>query len=215
MEVAVERFEPVYLQIGEVKQTEYGKRWFEARLDALDRFNATLKDVVKLAYKEAWKWPLIQRKLDAEGMPQNISSGISQYGMSHLIDHINGKTSFTMPAAVAMALGSAAPTSTTTGVWGSTETTTYTGYARQAIAGAGFNAATAATPSVATNASTITFGNCTAGTATFLGFLLTDNATINTGNALWYGTLTSVTISTTQTPPTVAAAALSLSMTGT
>jgi hypothetical protein len=213
--VAVEKFEPVYLQVGEVKQTEYGKRWFEARLDALDRFNATLKDVVKLAYKELWEWPLVQRRLENEGLPQAISSGISQYGMSHLIDHINGKTSFTMPATVAMALGTAAPTSTTTGIWGTAETTTYTGYARQTLAGAVFNAATAATPSVSTNASTITFGTCTASTATFLGFLLTDNATINTGNALWYGTLASVTISTTQTPPTVAAAALSLSMTGT
>lgn len=213
----VEKFEPVYLQVGETKLTEHGKRWFDTRLAALDKFNATLKDVVTLAYREMWKWPSVMRKLEAEGAPVAITSGVSQYGMSHLIDHINGKTSFTMPAAVAMALGTAAPTSTTTGVWGSTETTNYTGYGRLTLTPASqLNAATAATPSVATNSATLTFAACTGGSPTaLLGFLITDNATINTGNALWWGGLTSVTISTTQTPPTIASAALSLSMTGT
>lgn len=212
MELAVERFEPVYLEIGECKITEYGKRHFDGVLDALDRFNSTIKDVAKVALKELWSWPRIQRQLDAEGLPQAISSGISQSQMAALINASTKNATYTAPAAFVMALVSAAPTSTTTGVIGATETTNYTGYARTAVT---MGAASAATPSVATNTGTVTFPNCTASTVTYLGFVLTDNATINTGNALWYGTLTSVTISTTQTPPTVAAGALSLSMTGT
>ncbi len=105
----------------------------------------------------------------------------------------------------------AAPTSTTTGVIGANEAS-YTGYARTAST---MGAASAATPSVATNSATITFPNCTGGTSTLLGFINADSATANAGNALWYGTLTSTVISTTQTPPTIAAGALSLSMTGT
>ena len=208
----VEQFEPIYLEIGEIKITEYGKGWLDRWMDGMDRFNTTIKDVAKVAMKEIWEWPSIQYKLDAEGVPQMISSGISQYAMAKLIDHLNGKTSFTMPTTVAMALMTAAPTSTTTGVLSPNEAT-YTGYGRQTIVGAGFNAASAATPSVSTNAGAITFGNCTAGTSTLLGFILADNATVNTGNSLWYGTLTSVTISTTQTPPTVGTGVMNLSMT--
>ena len=36
--------------------------------------------------------------------------------MAKIIDHVNGKTTFTLPAADAMALATTAPTSTTTGV---------------------------------------------------------------------------------------------------
>jgi hypothetical protein len=212
----VEKFEPVYLEIGECKITEYGKGWLNRWMDGMDRFNNTIKDVAKVALKEIWDWPKIQRQLDAEGVPQMISSGISQYAMAKLIDHLNGKTPFTMPATVAMALATAAPTSTTTGATVAEPTVgAYTGYGRQTIINTGFNAASTATPSVATNSGAITFGNCTAGTgATLLGFILADSATIAAGNSLWYGTLTSVTISTTQTPPTVGSGVMNLSMTG-
>jgi hypothetical protein len=212
-QLAVEQFEPVYLEIGECRPTEYGKRWLNDWCTGLARHNQTITDVAKIALLEMRDWRWIQRKLDAEGVPQMISSGISQYAMPALINHINGKTAFTMPATVSLALATTAPTSTTTGA--SLVEATYTGYGRQTIAAAGFNAATSATPSVATNASTITFGNCTGGTSTLLGFILADSATVSAGNALWYGTLASTVISTTQTPPVVNAASLSLSMTGT
>jgi hypothetical protein len=207
---------------GPMLPTEYGKRWLERIWTDLDRHSNTIRDVAKLAEcerteagweSEAQRWAALEQLLTDEGVPTAISSGVSQYGMAKLIDHLNGKTAFTMPVTVAMALLTAAPTSTTTGATG--VEATYTGYGRQTIAGAGWNAATAATPSVGTNASTITFGNCTAGTSTLLGFTLDDSATVSAGNALWYGTLTSTVISTTQTPPTVAAGALSTSMTGT
>lgn len=210
---------------GPLKPTEYGKRWMNRVWTDLQHHSNTLRDVARLGDPNALLdvaalgdeqvklWAAMEEALREEGVPTNITSGISQYGMSHLIDHINGKTSFTMPATVAMALGTAAPTSTTTGA--TLTEAAYTGYARQTLAGSAFNAATAATPSVATNNGSITFGNCTAGTSTLLGFILADSATVAAGNALWYGTLASTVISTTQTPPTVASTAMSLSLTGT
>jgi hypothetical protein len=207
------QIEPVFLQVETCGLTEYGKSWIDNQWNAIAKFEGVLKDVHALAEYARGQWSEIEAVLEREGVPVAITSGISQYGMAKLIDHINGKTSFTMPTTVAMALATAAPTSTSTGA--TITEAAYTGYGRQTIAGAGFNAATAATPSVATNASTITFGNCTAGTSTLLGFILADSATTGAGNSLWYGTLTSVTISTTQTPPTVAASAMSLSLNGT
>lgn len=203
-------------------QTEYGKRWVERIWTDLDRHTNTIFDIGKLAKaeleeggweSEAERWEALEQLLRAEGVPTAISSGVSQYGMSHIIDHLTGKTSFTMPATVAMALTTAAPSSTSTGA--SITEANYTGYAEVAIAAAGFNAASAATPSVATNNGAITFGNDTSGTNTLAGFVLKDSSTIGSGNCLWYGTLASVTISTTQTPPTIASGVLSLSMTGT
>ena len=211
---------------GPMKPTEYGKQWLDRVWTDLDKHAAVIRDVaymydptlrpgaIKLRQEEEVEfWAAMEEALREEGVPTNITSGVSQYGMSHLIDHINGKTSFTMPTTVALALATAAPTSTTTGA--TLTEASYTGYAEVAIAAAGWNAATAATPSVGTNASTITFGNCTAGTSTLAGFMLKDSSTVGSGNALWYGTLTSVTISTTQTPPTIAASSLSVQMTGT
>lgn len=212
-ELSTEQFEPVYLQPeGPARLTEHGKRWLTDRLAMFDRFRDVLRDVAALAEVEAKRWQVMQDTLIREGVPTAITSGISQYAMPKLLDHIDGKTSFTMPTTVALALATAAPTSTTTGA--TLTEAAYTGYAEQTIAGSGFNAATAATPSVQTNNGAITFGACTAGTSTLLGFMLKDSATIGAGNALWYGTLTSTVISTTQTPPTVASTALSLSMNG-
>lgn len=176
----------VLLPEGPARITEHGKRW-------LDR-------VLTLAAKS-----------ENPPMMGGITSGVSQYGMSHLIDHINGKTSFTLVTPVFMALATAAPTSTTTGT--TITEAAYTGYARVSLAAGAFNAATAATPSIATNNGAITFGACTAGTSTLLGFMIVDASSV--GNSLWYGTLASTVISTTQTPPTIATTVLNLSATGT
>jgi hypothetical protein len=144
MTVPAERFEPVFLTIETCQISEYGKRWREERMEGCAKFGATILDVLKLARDELWKWPLVHRQLELEGVPVAVS-GISQYAMPKLIDHLNGKTSFTMPVTVAMALDTAAPTSTSTGA--SQAETTYTGYGRQTLAGAAFVAATGATPS--------------------------------------------------------------------
>lgn len=206
------RSEPVYLEVAECRITEHGKRWLDNWMGYLARFRSTIADIADLALAELWKWPKILAKLDEEGVLQAaISSGISQGQMQSLINASTKNATYTAPAAFVMALMNAAPNSTTTGALAATEAT-YTGYGRTA---ATMGAASAATPSVATNSSTITFPNCTGTGVTLLGFIMGDNITTNAGNALWYGTLPSTVISTTQTPPTVAAGALSLSMTGT
>jgi hypothetical protein len=197
---------------GPAQPTEYGKGWLDRWADLQQRFNATIRDIGRLALKELWDWDRIQGLLDAEGVLQAaISSGVSQGQMQALINATTKNATYTAPAAFAMALMINAPTSTTTGVLGANEAT-YTNYTRTA---ATMGAASAATPSVATNTSTITFPNCGATGATLLGFIMADSLTTNAGNAIWYGTLTSTVISSTQTPPTIAAGALSLSMTGT
>lgn len=212
--MTVEEFEPVYLEVqGPARLTEYGKQWLDDRVAAVEKHWSVLKDVCKLAAHEATRWVDITEALKAEGVPVAITSGMSQVTMAKSLDNSTGKTSFTLPGTVALALATTAPTSTTTGV--TVVEATYTGYGRQTIAGGGWNAATAATPSVATNNGAITFAACTASTSTLLGFLVADNATTSLGNALWYGTLASTVISTTQTPATIASAAMSLSMTGT
>lgn len=135
-------------------------------------------------------------------------SGFSQYAESHIIDHANGKTSWTMPTHSYLALCTTVPTSTSTG--STIVEATYTGYARAAVDG-NWTAATAATPSVGVNTATITFAACTGSTSTLLGFGLCDALT--TGNLIWWGSLSSTVISVTQTPATVAASALSVSLT--
>ena len=200
---------------GPMLPTEYGKKWMDDTWTAIERDRGVILDIAKLAEYEAEMWDEIDRILREEthhrlGSLTGIANGLSQYVMHLLVDHVNGKTSFTMPVAVAMALDTANPASTATGA--SQAETVYTGYGRQALAGAAFVAATTATPSVSTNASTITFANCTGTGSTLLGFTLDDSATTGAGNVLWFGGLTSTVISTTQTPPTVAASALSLSL---
>jgi hypothetical protein len=208
--LAVKRFEPVYLELGTPKLTEYGKGWLERRAAAFEMFHSTLKDVLKLAVVELWDWEKTLDRLQLEGCPVAISSGLSQYQAPLLINATTKEATYTAPAAFYCALATAAPTSTTTG---STITeAAYTGYARVSSASV-MGAASAATPSVATNSGgAITFGACTGGTSTLLGFMFLDAS--SAGNGIYYGTLTSVTISTTNTPPTVASSALSLSWNG-
>jgi hypothetical protein len=130
--------------------TEYGKRFLGRRREQVDQHWAVIHDVLKLAHAEHRRWPAIEAALRIEGVPTAISSGLSGYAMLKLIDHVNGKTSFTMPAAVAMAMGTAAPTVSTTGVWGTTETTNYTNYGRLTVTTTNWVAAAGTNPAVAT-----------------------------------------------------------------
>ena len=144
---------------------------------------------------------------DMVGMPAIAGgSGFSQYAAAKIIDHANGKTSWTMPAGCFIALTTVVPTSTSTG--SSITEASYTGYARFSQA-ANWTAATAATPSVGVNTATISFAACTGGTSTLIGFALCDALTV--GNVIFWGTLTSTVISVTQTPATIAATVLQTS----
>lgn len=130
----------------------------------------------------------------------------SDYLENKILDHCLGKTAFTMPATVAMALCTAVPTDASTGA--TITEATYTGYARKTIAGTDLNAAASGT---STNANAITFAACTAGASTIIGFAICDSATTGAGNVLYWGTVTSKVIDTSNTPPTVAVGALSVS----
>lgn len=141
------------------------------------------------------------------------SGTLSGYAQTHVMDHANGKTSWTMPAAVALALTTVTPDSSKTGA--TITEANYTGYGRQAIAAAGWNAATAGgagAASTTSNNGAITFAACTAGSSTIIGWALCDSATLAAGNMLWWGSATSTVISTTQTPATIANGGLTQSL---
>lgn len=127
----------------------------------------------------------------------------SDYLENKDLDHNLGKTSFTMPASVYLALCTVAPTDSSTG---STITeATYTGYARKQVLAASLNAASGGS---STNSADIVFADCTAGSSTIVGWSLCDASTA--GNSLYWGTVTSKTIDTSDTPATVKASALTI-----
>lgn len=80
---------------------------------------------------------------------------------------------------------------------------TYTGYARKSAANTDFNAAASGTR---TNLNALTFAACTGGTSNIVGLARTTAATL--GRIIRFASVTSTTISVTQTPATVAAGAL-------
>jgi hypothetical protein len=135
-----------------------------------------------------------------------MAGSLSDYAENKLLDHLMGKTSFTMPSTVYAALCTVAITDNLTG---STITeANYTGYARKQIAAADLNASSGG---VMTNANAITFAACTAGSSTIIGIAICDASTA--GNMLCYSDVTSHVIDTSNTPATIDAAALSLTLT--
>lgn len=130
----------------------------------------------------------------------------SDYLENKILDHALGKTAFTMPTTVAMALTTVTPTDAMTGA--TITEATYTGYARKVIAASDLNAAASGTT---TNANAITFAACTAGSSTIIGFAICDSSTTGAGNVLYWGTTTSKVIDTSNTPATVAVGGLSVS----
>ena len=119
---------------------------------------------------------------------------LSDYAELKLLDHVVGKTAFTMPATPFIELVSVDVTDSMTG---STITpVSYAGYARLAVAGTVWNAAASGSTS---NATDITFGECTGGTDTAIGWALCDAA--SNGNVIVHGELTvDLAISTGVTP---------------
>lgn len=134
-----------------------------------------------------------------------MAGGKSNYASNKVLDHLDGKTSFTMPATVGLALCTTAPTATSTGA--TIVEPTYTGYAEKKLEAAVFNASAS---QKVTSASVIEFAACTAGSGVILGWVLKDSTTVGAGNCLLWGACPSTTISTTATPPTVNSGALEL-----
>lgn len=108
-----------------------------------------------------------------------MAGSLSNYAENKVIDHVLGKTSFTMPTAY-LALYTAAPTD----AGGGTEVTGGS-YARQAIASA-FGAASSGSSA---NTSQIAFTQASASWGTVVAFGILDASTA--GNLLWWGDLTS------------------------
>lgn len=105
----------------------------------------------------------------------------ADYLENKIVDHVVGKTSFTMPTCY-LALCSALPTDASTG---STITeVVYTTYARKVTAGADWNASSGGANS---NATELQFAACTAGSATARAFAGVDALTV--GNLLFWSPL--------------------------
>lgn len=117
-----------------------------------------------------------------------------------VLEHIVGKTSYTMPSGLLLALTTAAVVETDTGL--TITRAAYTGYADKSVAGSDWG--TAAAGQIA-NTNAITFAACTAGTSTVIGFALLSAAG---GDVIIFGTLASLVVSATQTPVNFAVGAL-------
>lgn len=135
-----------------------------------------------------------------------VLAGFSNAVELKVLEDIVGKTSYTVTAPTYLALTTVAVGETDTA--GTLTEATYTGYARKSVAAADWNSASAG---AITTANVLTFANCTAGTSTIIGWAVVSSSA-GAGDVIMFGTCTSTVISTTQTPPTVAAGALSLAL---
>lgn len=148
-------------------------------------------------------WAKATRELVGGLPPIAGGASFSDYLENKVLDHVLGKTSFTMPSTVALALLTVTPTDASTGA--TVTEAGYTGYARKAVAASDLNAAASGSSS---NLNAITFNACTASSSTVIAWALLDSSSTGAGNILVWGTATSTVISTTQTPATVAAGGL-------
>lgn len=114
-------------------------------------------------------------------------AGFATYLQQKVLDHVVGKTSYTMPTTY-VALYTANPTD----AGGGTEAA-YTSYARVATSGL-WNAASGTS---ITNSGAITFPACTGSSSTVTGFAICDAS--SAGNILAWGTC-SLSVSTGITP---------------
>jgi hypothetical protein len=134
-------------------------------------------------------------------------SGFSRKLAAGLLGHSWGKTESAKPAKVYLALCTVVPTSSSTGAT-ITEATGATGYARKEVPVASIEAAAEGETSSIKTSAELVFAEITAGSATVIGWALTDKSGVGEGNVIMWGTATSTVISSTQTPPKVATGAL-------
>lgn len=125
----------------------------------------------------------------------------SNYLENVILDHVMSDGAFSEPANVYLALCETVPTDASTGA--TLDEPEYTGYARKEILASDLSAASSGSK---TNSAAITFADCTSGSDTIIGFAIVDAST--NGNVLYWGTVTSKVIDTSNTPATVAIGAL-------
>jgi hypothetical protein len=128
-------------------------------------------------------------------------ASFSDYYENSVLDTLFGSTTY-------LALCTTVPTDASTGA--TLVECDYTGYARKAILSTDMGDASSG---AITNTNAITFDACTGGTPDdVVGWAVCDNASTGAGNVLVWGTCTSTTISTTQTPATVAVGGLDVTL---
>ena len=130
-------------------------------------------------------------------------ASFSDYLETRILDHVLSDGAFAEPANVYMTLTTVIPTDASTGA--SITEANYTTFARVEILATDLSAAAAGSK---TNTGVLTFPAVTAGDDTIVGFAILDSGTLGAGNILLWGTTTSKVVDTSNTPPTVAASAL-------
>jgi hypothetical protein len=212
----VQKFEPVFIEFnGPALPTEYGKRWLDEKMSFISKFRTYISDILKVAELEFKEWDPRLRALNDAAIPL-AASGFSQYAAPKVLNYCGAQsTTAFAPATVTLSLTPTTPTYTTTGVNGD-NSGEYTGYVRYTVSTPATwwtAATTGAAPSVLANAAQFNWATCSGGSSiTENGVQVLDNATLNTGNSYFWASITAVTISPTQTPPTVAAGALTVSL---
>lgn len=136
-----------------------------------------------------------------------MAGSMSDYLETHVIDHCIGRTSFTMPAAIYIALCTTIPTDASTGT--TIVEANYTTYARFAVSPVSTYFGAASSPGgTSANIAAITFAAVTAGSSVIVGIAICDALTL--GNMLYWSDVTSKTVDTSNTPPTIAIGALTI-----
>lgn len=137
--------------------------------------------------------------------------GLDMVGLSNdvenkTLDHLFGDGTYTVTAPTSLALVTSAVAESDTAA--TLVEAAYTGYARKALAAADLSAAASGSK---TNSAQQQFANCTAGSSVVIGWAVCTSSS-GAGDVIFFGTCTSTTISTTQTPATIAASGLVLNL---
>lgn len=133
-----------------------------------------------------------------------MAGAFTTYTQQKVLDHVRGKTSWTMPTTVACALFTATPSD----AGGGTEAT-YTGYLRATVAAADW---TAASGTSSTNTNPVSFPLCSGGSNSIGWFGLYDSATVGAGNLLAWGAVSSALTVSTGITPSFAASQLTITL---
>jgi hypothetical protein len=137
-----------------------------------------------------------------------MAGSLSNYGEDKLLDHVLSITSLTMPANIYAALTTVTITDSMTGA--TITEATYTGYARIEVLAASLNASSGG---VVTNSADIVFAACSGSTSTVIGVAICDSVTTGAGNMLMYSDVTSHVVDSSNTPATIPAGSLSITLT--
>lgn len=150
----------------------------------------------------------LPRKRRGVGVVFNLATAAG----TKVLDHLNGKTSYTLVTPNYIGLASGATVASDSGSSVTAVEANYTGYLRLSMGATDYGASTTgAGPPTATSSAPVaskTWPNCTAGSTVVTNWFVvlgTSTARLNAGDITFYGSCTSTTINTTQTPPTVAA----------